>query len=167
MKLLSWLSVVFLLSLGGLYAVGQITSATLTGAITDPSGAAIPGASVVVENVQTHVKVPSITNSAGFYRVQGLLPGFYRLTAAKAGFKSVVRDGIELHAQDEIAINFRLQVGSITETVTVNSGAPLLQTESDTVSTVIESAQIQNAPLNGRDLPPENSARENWSSLVM
>ncbi len=152
MKLLRWLSVVFVFSFSALFAAGQTTSATLTGAVSDQSGAAIPGASVVVENLQTNVHMQSVTNAAGFYRVSGLLPGLYRLTADKAGFKSVVRDGIELHAQDEVAINFRLQVGSVTETVTVNSGEPLLQTQSGTVSTVIESQQIQNTPLNGRNV---------------
>ncbi len=152
MRLLRWLSLAFVFSWSALYAVGQLTSATLTGAVSDPSGASIPGASVVVENLETHVRVPAVTNSAGFYRVLGLLPGIYRVTATKPGFKSVVRDGIELHAQDEVAINFRLQVGSVTETVTVDSGEPLLQTESDTVSTVIESQQIQNTPLNGRNV---------------
>ena len=153
MKVLRWLFVAFTLFLGGaVYSIAQTTSATLTGAVSDPNGAAIPGASVVAENLQTHVQVSAVTNSAGFYRVLGLLPGFYRLTVAKAGFKSVVRDGIELHGQDEVAINFGMQIGSVSETVTVNSGEPLLQTESGTVSTVVESQQIENTPLNGRNV---------------
>ena len=115
-------------------------------------GLAIPGASIVIENVQTQVKSTVVTNSAGFYRVSGLLPGFYRATVEKAGFKSVVRDGIELHGQDELAINYSLTVGSVTESVTVSSSAPLLQSDSATVSTVIESQQVENTPLNGRNV---------------
>jgi hypothetical protein len=133
-------------------AFGQTTSATVTGAVSDPNGAAIPGASVVLENLETHLKSAVVSNSAGFYRISGLLPGYYRATVAREGFKSIVRDEIELHGQDEIAINYSLQVGSITESVTVTSAEPLLQSESSTVSTVIESQQIENTPLNGRNV---------------
>lgn len=133
-------------------AFGQTTSATVTGAVSDPNGAAIPGASVVLENLETHLRSSVVTNSAGFYRISGLLPGYYRATVAKQGFKSIVRDEIELHGQDEIAINYSLQVGSITESITVTSAEPLLQSESSTVSTVIETQQIENTPLNGRNV---------------
>ena len=146
------LGLAVLATLCSVLAIGQTTSATVTGAVSDPNGAAIPGASIVLENLQTHVKATVESNSAGFYRVAGLLPGFYRATVAKSGFKSVVRDGIELHGQDEIAINYSLQVGSVTESVTVTSAEPLLQSESSTVSTVIESQQIENTPLNGRNV---------------
>ena len=139
-------------ALSATMAVAQSTSATVTGAVTDSTGAAISGASVTVENVQTNVKATVVTNSAGFYRVSGLLPGFYRAVVDKNGFKSVVRDGIELHGQDELAINYSLTVGSVTESVTVSSSAPLLQSDSATVSTVIEAQQVENTPLNGRNV---------------
>ena len=148
----SVLGLAVLATLTSVLAIGQTTSATVTGAISDPKGAAIPGATVVLENLQTHVKATVDSNSSGFYRVAGLLPGFYRATVAKDGFKSVIRDGIELHGQDEIAINYNLQVGSVTESVTVTSAEPLLQSDSSTVSTVIESQQIENTPLNGRNV---------------
>jgi hypothetical protein len=146
------LGLVALATLSSVLAIGQTTSATVTGAVTDPSGAAIPGAKVVLENLQTHVRATVESNSSGFYRVPGLLPGFYRATVAKDGFKSVVRDGIELHGQDEVALNYSLVVGSVTESVTVTSSEPLLQSQSSTVSTVIEAHQIENTPLNGRNV---------------
>ena len=146
------LGLAVLATLSSVLAIGQTTSATVTGAVSDPNGAAIPGASVVLENLQTHVKATVVSNSSGFYRVAGLLPGFYRATVAKDGFKSVVRDAIELHGQDEVAINYSLQVGSVTESVTVSSAEPLLQSDSSTVSTVIENQQIENTPLNGRNV---------------
>ena len=133
-------------------AVAQTTAATVTGVVADQGGAAITGVSVVLENLDTHVQVTARTNSSGFYRVSGLLPGFYRATVSKDGFRSVIRDGIELHGQDEIAINYSMQVGSVTESITVTSSAPLLQSDSSTVSTVIESEQIENTPLNGRNV---------------
>ena len=132
--------------------LSQTTSATVTGAITDPSGAAVPGVSVILENVQTHVQLKDETNSAGFYRIAGLIPGIYRETVTGAGFKASVRDGIELHGQDELALNYQLQLGSVSESVTVSTAEPLLQSESSTVSTVIEEQQIANAPLNGRNV---------------
>src|SRR5450631_4031704 len=145
------LCVVMAVTLATTMAVGQTTSATVTGAVLDPSGAAIVAASVALESLQTHVMSTVTTNSAGFYRVSGLLPGFYRATVTKDGFKSVVRDAIELHGQDEVAINYQLQVGSVTESVTVTAEGQL-QTESATVSTVIEARQIENTPLNGRNV---------------
>jgi len=130
----------------------QTTTATITGSVSDSSGAAIAGASIIVENVETQVKSTAVTNSAGFYRVPGLLPGRYNATIKKNGFKEAVRQGIELHGQDQISLNYDLQPGSVTETVTVTSSEPLLQSDSSTVSTVIEEDQIANAPLNGRNV---------------
>lgn len=149
-----WLAVAIVLALltGSTKLTAQTTSATVTGAVSDPSGAAIPGASVVLENLQTHVQSMAQTNSAGFYRIAGLLPGLYRGTVSKNGFRTTVRDAIELHGQDEVALNYDLQVGSVSESVTVTSAAPLLQSESATVSTVIETQQIENTPLNGRNV---------------
>src|SRR6185437_11381984 len=149
-RYLAWLAfaLIVALPLGLTKASAQTTTATVTGTVTDPSGAAIPGASVAVENTQTHVLSKVDTNSSGFYRVAGLIPGTYRATITKTGFKSSVRDGIELHGQDQISLNYNLQVGAVSESVTVTSSAPLLQSESATVSTVIDSAQIENTPLN-------------------
>ena len=140
-----------LLSLATACAIGQST-ATITGSVSDPSGASVPGASVAIENLDTHVKSTVTTNSAGFYRVSGLLPGTYRASVTKEGFKSTLRDGIALHAQDEVAINYNLELGSVSESVTVTGSEPLLQSDSATVSTVIENQQIQNTPLNGRNV---------------
>lgn len=150
--LLRAICIALLLVFGQVVLTAQTTSATVTGSVSDQSGASIGSASVVLENLETHIRSSAVTNSSGFYRVSGLLPGLYRATVSKNGFKTVIRDRIELHGQDEIAINYSLQVGSITESVTVTSAAPLLQSDSATVSTVIENQQIQNTPLNGRNV---------------
>ncbi len=138
------LGVVMTVVVAAAMAFGQTTSAMVTGAVSDTSGAAIVGATVALENLQTHVQSTATTNSAGFYRVSGLLPGYYRATVTKDGFRSIVRDAIELHGQDEVALDYQLQVGSISETVTVSGSATQLQTESSTVSTVIEARQHDN-----------------------
>ena len=147
-----WLLLILTLSVGLADAVGQTTTATMTGTVTDSSGAAVPGASVVVENTQTHLQSKVLSNSSGFYRVAGLLPGIYSAIVTKQGFKSTVQNGIELHGQDQAQINFNLSVGAVSESVTVTSSEPLLQSDSSTVSTVIEEQQIADAPLNGRNV---------------
>lgn len=147
-----WSIFVVALALGAASASGQTISATVAGTVTDPSGAAIPGAPVAMENLQTHLRSEVQSNSAGFYRIAGLIPGVYRERVSKQGFKAEVREGIELHGQDQLAINFSMQLGSVSESVTVNGSEPLLQSQSATVSTVIEQQQIENTPLNGRNV---------------
>ena len=134
-KILSIAGVVLLAALG---AAAQTTTASVTGAVLDQSGAAVAKASVTMENLQTHLQATVQSNSAGFYRVAGLLAGAYRAKVVKSGFQSVVQDNIDLHGQDEVALNYTLKVGSVSETVTVTGAEPLLQSESSTVSTVID-----------------------------
>ena len=133
-------------------ADAQITSASVSGEVTDPSGAAVPGSSVVIENLETHLRSNVSTNSAGYYHVSGLLPGQYTITVTRVGFKSDVREGIALHGQDQVDFNFHLEVGAVTESVAVTSGEVLLHTDDTTVSTVIGSQQIEDTPLNGRNV---------------
>ena len=78
--------------------------------------------------------------------------GIYRENISKDGFKSIVKGEIELHVQDNASINFQMQVGSVTETVTVEGGAPLVNTTDGSVSTVVDRTFVQNIPLNGRSL---------------
>ena len=151
-SLLRYLLVAGVMSLVLVDAVAQTTSATVTGTVTDQSGASVPGAAIAIENLDTHLQSKVLTNSAGFYRVAGLNPGTYRETVTKQGFKATVQNGIELHGQDQAEINFNLTVGAVSESVTVSSSEPLLQSDSSTVSTVIEEQTIADAPLNGRNV---------------
>jgi len=130
----------------------QVTSATVTGTVTDPTGAVIPSATVTLTNLNSGVGTTTTSSSNGLYRVSGLLPGIYRATVSHQGFRSVIKDGIELHVEDEIALNFALEVGSASETITVQSGTSVIETDSPAVSQVIESEQIQQTPLNGRNV---------------
>ncbi len=126
------------------------TNATLTGLITDPSGLVVAGARVQVTNLNTGIVRQAETNGAGLYRLEGLLPGIYRINISKDGFKSIVKSDIELHVQDVVSINFSLQVGSVSESITVEGGAPLVNTENAAVSTVVDRRFVENLPLNGR-----------------
>src|SRR4029077_381549 len=140
--------VVLLLVPGSVLA--QSTNATITGRITDPSKASIVGARVVVTNVDTGVQQSTTTGSEGLYTVVALRPGNYKLEVEKQGFRTVVKPDLVLHVQDVSTINFELAVGAFSESVTVTGGAPLINTESAAVSTVVDRQFAENLPLNGR-----------------
>jgi hypothetical protein len=129
----------------------QNPNATVSGTVTDSSGAVIGNANVEIKNVDTGITYPTVTNSEGTYRIPGLIPGNYRVTVSKEGFKNVIKDGIELHVEDLVSLNFSLQIGSNTESVTVEAGEPLIDTQSTSLGQVIEGRQVQDTPLNGRN----------------
>src|SRR5207302_3051916 len=103
-------------------------------------------------NIATNVTSRTATNAQGIYRIPSLLPGIYRITLDKDGFKSIVKSGIELHVQDVASINFELQIGSVNETVTVQAGGMVINTTDASVGTVIDRQFVENIPLNVRSL---------------
>jgi hypothetical protein len=127
------------------------TQGEITGEITDTSGAVVPGASVTVTNEGTNVSRRVITNAAGTYSFPSLLPATYRLRVEKTGFQSEERGGIELQVQQVARIDFRMEVGQVSETLNITATAPLLATENATTGTVIENKRIVDLPLNGRN----------------
>jgi hypothetical protein len=131
-------------------AVFASTSATITGRVTDQQGLVVPGAQVQVINILTNISYAGETNEDGLYRIPNLPPGEYRVIVQKQGFASIAKPGVELHVQDIVTLNFAMQVGSVTQTITVEGGAPLINTESATVSTVVDRQFVGNLPLNGR-----------------
>jgi hypothetical protein len=124
--------------------------ATLSGRVTDPKGLPVPSVSVQAINVNTNVAYPAQTNDVGLYNISALPPGTYRVIVQKDGFVQIVKPGVELHVSDIIAVNFALEIGSVTQSVTVESGAPMVNTESGSVSTVIDRQFVNNLPMNGR-----------------
>jgi hypothetical protein len=128
----------------------QTTNASLSGRVTDPSRAAIVEARIAAISGGTNVRHETVTNASGDYFLANLPPSSYRIEVEKAGFKKVVKPDVALHVQDALEINFELPLGSVSESVTVEGGAPLLNTESGTVSTVIDRTLVENLPLNGR-----------------
>lgn len=148
-----WLAPVMLLALFLVCSVrgAAQTSGEITGVVTDASGAAVSGATVTVTNVATNAARQVPTNSEGVYNFPSLLPGIYTLKIEQSGFKSVVRDNIQLQVQQVARIDVSLEVGAVGETVTVTGGAPLLSQESTTIGTVIENKRIVDLPLNGRN----------------
>jgi hypothetical protein len=131
-------------------AMAQSPNGTISGIVVDPSGAAIAGAEVLVVNDATGVQYLSKSNAEGIYLLPNLPPGVYRLQVSKVGFKTIIKPNITLNVLDALAINFTLPVGALSEIVTVTSGAPLVNTESAAVSTVVDRQFVENMPLNGR-----------------
>jgi hypothetical protein len=127
------------------------TLATVTGEVTDASGAAVAGATVTARNTATNGIRNTTTNEEGVYNIPALIPGMYEVRAEKSGFKSATRSAVELQVQQTARVDFALEVGQVTESVEVSGALPLLATENATVGTVIEQKRITDLPLNGRN----------------
>src|SRR5882757_7447235 len=110
------------------FCFGQAGRAELFGTVEDSSGLAISGAAVEALQVQTGVSAKSSTTEAGAFHFFALVPGEYRVTAAKRGFRTLRRSGIQLRVADRMALNLELEVGELTQSVEVAAAAPLLQT---------------------------------------
>jgi hypothetical protein len=138
-----------ILFLASVVASAQTESARISGRITDPSDAVIVGAECTITNIATDTSTSSTTNEDGIYVISDLRPAVYRLTVKKEGFRTVVQPRLELYVQDAVNENFKLALGSVSEVSTV-VGAALLQTESASVSTVVDNQFVASMPLNGR-----------------
>ena len=141
-----------ILSCMTLVAQAQSTSAAISGFVTAKNDATVPNATVMITNIASGISTTAHTNDSGLYRISGLTPGTYRMTIQADGFKSVVRDGIELHLEDEVSVNYSLELGSVTETVTVQGDTGVIESESPVVSQVIQGRQVEDTPLNGRNV---------------
>lgn len=138
-----------LVSLAHLSAA-QSPTGTISGIVTDPTGATIADAEVVVVNDATRVQLSEKTNNEGIYVVPNLPPGSYRVQVSRSGFKTIIKPDIVINIQDALAINFALPLGAVSEIVTIQGGAPLVNTESAAVGTVIDRGFVDSLPLNGR-----------------
>ena len=124
--------------------------ASISGRITDSQGLVLPAVKVQAININTNVAYSAESNGDGLYRISSVPPGIYRVVVEKTGFAEIVKPNVELHVQDDIALNFAMQVGSISQTVTVEGGAPMVNTTNATVGTVVDQTYVKNMPLNGR-----------------
>jgi hypothetical protein len=129
------------------FAQGVNTKATLTGVVQDPSGAVIPGASVVLKNTATGVTNETVSNATGNFAVAALDPGTYEATVSLTGFKTIKIAKIVLTPGDTANVTAKLEVGQTEETITVSARSELVDTTSTTVSSTISSDQIQNLPV--------------------
>src|SRR5262249_32014678 len=132
-------------------AFPQQDTGMITGELTDASGSAVPGAIVTVTNRDTNVTVKVVSGSDGIFVPTPLPIGLYSVTAEAKGFKKALRDGIQLNVQDRLRVDFRLELGDVTQTVEITGEAPLLQSESTSLGQVIETKRVLELPLNGRN----------------
>jgi hypothetical protein len=128
----------------------QSETATVSGQVVDPSGLNITSAHVKLVDIDRDTSSDATTNSSGLYTFPSVRPGRYRIAVTAAGFKVVNVTGVTVNVQDHLEQNFKLVVGSISESITVEGGAPLIDTESATVSTVVDRNFAENLPMNGR-----------------
>lgn len=128
-------------------AAAQESRATILGTVTDQTGAVVPGVEVAVLNVRTNIRSSAVTNESGYYEVSYLIPGSYRIEAALPGFKTYLRDGVELATGQRVTLNIPLEIGEAIETVTVHGEAPLLETSSASAGQVIDNRRITELPV--------------------
>ncbi len=129
----------------------QVTG-TISGYVTDPSGAAVPQATVTATLVQQNVTRSVESNAEGFYNLPALLPGVYTLTAQKSGFERLVQTDVILTVNQNLRLDLKLQLGAVTEAITVTAAAPLVDTRSPTVSGLVDDRRVVDLPLNGRNV---------------
>lgn len=132
--------------------VGQVNATgTFSGQVIDASGAAVPNAAVKVTEQETGIVTSKQTAPDGYFTVPLLKPGIYSIEVSAAGFSTAVRKDVTLQIQQVIQEDFTLQVGNIQQQVTVEGGAPLLNTESTELGNVLTEHSTQQLPLNGRN----------------
>ena len=134
----------------------QVSGATLSGTVTDQTGAAVPNAQITVTDVGKQTTRTVTTDSDGFYTAPNLVPGVYEVRATAPGFSTMVQSGIQLTVGAKQALNISMAVGQVTETVQVTTEAPQVELTSSAVGNVVNSTTVVELPLNGRD----------WSQLA-
>ncbi|MBI4264423.1 MAG: carboxypeptidase regulatory-like domain-containing protein, partial [Acidobacteria bacterium] len=144
----TWI-VVFLLA--GVVIAGQGSTAQINGTVVDASGGVLPGATVTAVQTDTGFRREVVTDERGSYALTNLPIGPYRLDVALPGFRTYSQTGIVLQVGSNPVIPVTLQLGELTETVSVEAAAPLVETRSPSVGGVIENERIEELPLNGRN----------------
>ena len=140
----------------GVQGFAQVNTASLTGLVTDPTGAAVTNAAVTAKNRATNVETTATTDASGYYTFASLPVGAYNLTVEVQGFKKTVQENVALEVGQKARIDFALAVGAIGETSTVTAAAPILTTQEATTGGVIENKLVTDLPLSAR----------NWDDLI-
>src|SRR3989441_1604966 len=143
-------SVFAVVLLCGTLAYGQNTAGTILGAVSDESGARLPGVTVTITHLDTGIVRSVTTDEGGRYRAPGLGLGNYEVKAELTGFRTAVRMGIQLTVSAEVVVNLSLSVGVVSEQVNVTGEAPLVEITNATLSGLVDDKKIRDLPLNGR-----------------
>ena len=137
--------------------------AGVQGSVTDNAGAVIPGAAVTLTNKETGQTRQTVTSDGGFYRFTGLAPGTYNLSVEQSAFKTKVIENIKVDAEATRGVDVVLEIGGISETVTVEADSAILQTEDANIRNTISNQEVKELPQTGRD--PYELARLNTGSF--
>ncbi|MBS1876535.1 MAG: TonB-dependent receptor [Acidobacteria bacterium] len=132
-------------------AAAQVASAELSGTVLDATGAAVVAAKVVAVNNGTNRAFETVTNGVGNYIIPLLPPGDYTVAAEAGGFRKLVQKGLTLQINQQAEMNFTLQLGQVSDAVEVTAQAPLLESESSSIGTVVNEKLVNQLPLNGRN----------------
>jgi hypothetical protein len=143
-------ALILLLLFSGGSVMAQSPNGSIRGIVLDPDAKSIPGAEIIAVNDVTGVKYVRSTNGEGIYALENLPPGPYRIQVSKFGFKGIIKPDIVLNVQDALSLNFTLPIGAASIVVTVEGGAPFINTTDASVSTVVDRQLAENLPLNGR-----------------
>ncbi|MGH9719534.1 MAG: carboxypeptidase-like regulatory domain-containing protein, partial [Bryobacteraceae bacterium] len=133
-------------------ASAQVVSGTMVGTAVDASGSVVPNAAVTLTNDQTNISFKTATDEAGNYVAPNLPPGRYTVKAEASGFKPYLAKGISALSNRTVRADVALETGTITQSVEVDATAPVVNSESSAISSVMEGRAIVNLPLNGRGL---------------
>ncbi len=137
------IAVIFLLAIP---VFAQIDTGIISGRVTDPSGAVVPGAKLTITQTATNFASASQTDSDGVYRVPSLQPGTYRVTVTAPGFKTFVQDGVILRIGEDLGVNVKLEVGATNESIEVKSTPALLETQTSSTGQVMEGSYLYALP---------------------
>src|SRR5215472_10008833 len=138
-------------ALAATFALAQTFTGNITGAVSDPAGAIVPGAVLTVTNLETNESRRLLSNEAGLFNFTALPPGRYRLEVERPGFKRFVQEPVELRVQQSVTLSPSLEVGQSNQTVEVTGQVPLIDAATSSLSQVVENRQVTELPLNGRN----------------
>lgn len=146
------LLLVLLFALSKAPALGQVSTGIISGTITDPQGAMVPGAAVTIKSLDTGLGRRVLSDEKGSYRAVGLSTGHYELRVEQQGFDAQVRTGLTLTVAQEMVVNFDLKVRSVTAEVVISGDAAQVETTVSTLNGLVDEKKIRDLPLNGRDM---------------
>ncbi|MGB6828858.1 MAG: carboxypeptidase-like regulatory domain-containing protein, partial [Terracidiphilus sp.] len=126
----------------------QLDRGSVSGTVTDPSGAAVSGAKVTVTNTDTGTQSSTVATDAGVYTIPDLPAGKYSVTVSAAGFEGLIRNGITVSVGETATVTLQLAVGQATSTITVTADAPLLQTDSAQINSEVTTRDLNELPIN-------------------
>jgi len=150
MKYAKFFLLALLVALAPVALFAQSSNGSISGIVSDDSGAALPGVTVTATNSATGVSRTTVSNAAGHYQVALLPPGTYNVGAELSGFQPMKRDKVVVNVATDVTMNFSMKVG-VTEVLTVSAAAPVIETSKSQVSSVVNEKAIQNLPTNGRN----------------